>query len=37
MGLIKNACTILVGNPEREMPLGGPSHRSEDDIKMDLK
>ena len=28
---------VLVGKPERKRPLGRPSHRWEDNIKMDLE
>jgi hypothetical protein len=31
-----NAYRILVGKPEGKIPLGGPRHRWEDNIKMDL-
>jgi hypothetical protein len=31
----RNACRILVGNPEGMRPLGRPSRRSVDKIKMD--
>jgi hypothetical protein len=27
---------VLVGRPEGRRPLGGPSHRWKDNIKMDL-
>jgi hypothetical protein len=33
----RNACKILVGNPEGKSPLGRPNSRWEDNIKMDLK
>ena len=29
--------TVLVGKPEGRRPLGKPSHRWEDNIKMDLQ
>jgi hypothetical protein len=29
--------SVLVGKPERKRPLGRPSHRWEDNIKMDLQ
>jgi hypothetical protein len=32
-----NACTILIGRPERRIPLGKLRHRLEDNIKMDLQ
>jgi hypothetical protein len=28
---------VLVGRPEGKRPLGGPRHRWEDNIKMDLR
>jgi hypothetical protein len=37
MGKKRNACRILVGNPERERPLGRPRRRWKDNIKMDLR
>jgi hypothetical protein len=37
MGEKRNAYRILVGNPEGMRPLGGPSHRWVDNIKMDLR
>jgi hypothetical protein len=33
----KNACSILVGEPERKRPPGRPRRRSVDNIKMDLR
>jgi hypothetical protein len=33
----KNACRVLVGNPEGKRPLGRPKRRWVDNIKMDLK
>jgi hypothetical protein len=33
----RNACRILVGNPEGKRPLGRPRHRWVDNIKMDLR
>jgi hypothetical protein len=33
---MRNACSILVGNPERKRPLGRPRNRWKY-IKMDLK
>jgi hypothetical protein len=33
----KNACRILIGNPEGKRPLGRPRHRWEDNIKMGIK
>jgi hypothetical protein len=35
MGAKRNACTILVGNPERNRPVGRPRRRWVDNIKMD--
>jgi hypothetical protein len=32
----RNACRILVGKPERKRPLGRPSRRWVDNIRMDL-
>jgi hypothetical protein len=32
----RNAYRILVGKPEGKRPLGGPSRRWADNIKMDL-
>jgi hypothetical protein len=32
----KDACSILVENPERNRPLGRLRRRWEDDIKIDL-
>ena len=32
-----NAYRVLVGKPERKIPLGRPSGRWEDNIKMDLR
>jgi hypothetical protein len=37
MGEKRNACRILVGNPEGKRPLGRPRHRWLDNIKMDLR
>jgi hypothetical protein len=36
MGETRNAYTIFVGKPEGKRPLGRPSHRWVDNIKMDL-
>jgi hypothetical protein len=33
----RNAYMILVGKPEGKRPLGRPTRRLEDNIKMDLK
>jgi hypothetical protein len=35
-GKKRNAYRILVGNPEGKRPLGRPTYRWEDNIKMDL-
>jgi hypothetical protein len=37
MGEGRVAYRVLVGRPERRRPLGGPSRRWEDNIKMDLQ
>jgi hypothetical protein len=37
MGKRRNACRILVGNPEGKRPLGRPRHRWVDNIKMNLR
>jgi hypothetical protein len=37
MGEGRNVCRVLVGKPEGKRPLGRPSHRWEDGIKMDLR
>jgi hypothetical protein len=34
---MKSVCRVLVRNPERKRPLGIPSRRREDNIKMDLQ
>jgi hypothetical protein len=36
MGAKRNACRILVGNPEGKRPLGRPRRRWVNNIKMDL-
>jgi hypothetical protein len=36
-GELRNAYRILVGNPKGKKPLGGPTRRWEDNIKMDRK
>jgi hypothetical protein len=33
----RNACSILVGKPDRKRPLGRPRRRWVDSIKMDLR
>jgi hypothetical protein len=35
-GKKRNACKILVGKPEGRIPLGRPTHRWKDNIKMDV-
>jgi hypothetical protein len=35
MGEIRNAYRILVGKPEGKKPIGKPSHRWENNIKLD--
>jgi hypothetical protein len=37
MGEKLNACRVLVGKPEGKGPVGRPTHRWEDNIKMDLQ
>jgi hypothetical protein len=37
MGEVRGAYNILVGRPEDRRPLGRSRHRSEDNIKMDLR
>jgi hypothetical protein len=37
MGEKRNAYRMLVGKPEGKRLLGRPRHRSEDNIKMDLR
>jgi hypothetical protein len=37
MGKSRGVYRVLVGKPEGKRPLGRPSHRWEDDIKMDLQ
>jgi hypothetical protein len=34
---MRNNDKMLVGNPERKRPLRRPSHKQEDNIKIDLK
>lgn len=33
----RNACRILVEKPKGNRPLGGPRHKCEDNIEVDLK
>jgi hypothetical protein len=37
MGEKRNACRILLGKPEGKRPLGRPTRRWVDNIKMDLR
>jgi hypothetical protein len=37
MGEKRNAYRILLGKPEGKIPLGKPSRRWEDNIRMDLR
>jgi len=37
MGERRGIYRVLVRKPEGKRPLGGPRHRWEDDIKMDLQ
>jgi hypothetical protein len=37
MGEVRGAYNILVGRPEGRRPLGRPTRRREDNIKMDLR
>jgi hypothetical protein len=37
MGVKQNAYRVLVGKPEGKRPLGRPTYRRVDDIKMDLR
>jgi hypothetical protein len=37
MGEYKNAYRILEGKPEGKRPSGGPNHKLEDSIKMELR
>jgi hypothetical protein len=34
---MRNACSILVGEPEVKRPLGRPRRRWEDNVRMDLR
>jgi hypothetical protein len=37
MGDVRNVYKICIGNPEGRRPLGRPSRRWEDNIRMDLQ
>ena len=37
MEKIRGVCRVLVGKPEEKRPLGRPSRRREDNVKMDLQ
>jgi hypothetical protein len=37
MGEKRNVYRILLGTPEEKRPLGKPRHRSENNIKMNLR
>jgi hypothetical protein len=37
MGERRGVCVVLLGKPERKRPLGTPSHRWEEYIKMNLQ
>jgi hypothetical protein len=37
MGEVRGACNIFVGKPDGRRPLGRPSRRWEDNIKMNLR
>jgi hypothetical protein len=37
MGAMRHANNISVGKPEGKRQLGGPSHRWEDNIRIDLR
>jgi len=37
MSKTRNACTTLIRKPEGQRPLGKPSRRCEDTIRMDLR
>jgi len=37
MGDRRGACRFLVGRPDVKIPFGRPTHKWEDDIKMDLQ
>jgi len=37
MGNRRGACRVLVGRPDVKIPLGRPTHRWVDNIKMDLQ
>jgi hypothetical protein len=37
MGNRRGACRVLVGKPDVKIPFGRPTHRWQDNIKMDLQ
>jgi hypothetical protein len=37
MGVVRNAYKIFVIKPEGKRPRGGPKHRWDDNIRMDLR
>jgi len=37
MGEGRDVCRVFVGKPEGKRPLGRPTHRWKDNIKMDLQ
>jgi hypothetical protein len=37
MGEKRGVCRVLIGRPKVKRPLGGPRHRWEDNIKLDLR
>jgi hypothetical protein len=37
MGAKRNVCRILVGKPKEKRPLGRPTRRWEENIKIDLR
>ena len=37
MGVRRDVYRVLVGKPERKIPFGRPTHKWEDNIKMNLQ